>query len=91
MNQPTSTTAVPVTPPFDPLDMKNYGLEKLREIAAGPIMAKAKFIGVPLAILAFLFFTSSGAVRSSSTTRPSCPRALNCLTSTARRASSCFR
>ena len=56
MNQPTSTTAVPVTPPFDPLDMKNYGLEKLREIAAGPIMAKAKFIGVPLAILAFLFF-----------------------------------
>ncbi len=42
--------------PFDPLDMKNYGLEKLREIAAGPIMAKAKFIGVPLAILAFLLF-----------------------------------
>ena len=30
MNKPTST---PVAAPFDPLDMSNYGLEKLREIA----------------------------------------------------------
>jgi sodium-dependent dicarboxylate transporter 2/3/5 len=43
-------------PPFDPLDMRNYGLEMLKDITAGPIMARAKLIGVPLAILAFLFF-----------------------------------
>ncbi len=54
MSQSTSTPAT--TPPFDPLDMRNYGLEKLKDIAVGPVMAKAKFIGVPLAILAFLFF-----------------------------------
>jgi solute carrier family 13 (sodium-dependent dicarboxylate transporter), member 2/3/5 len=42
--------------PFDPLDMRNYELEKLQEIKAGPIMAKARLIGVPLAIVAFLFF-----------------------------------
>jgi len=41
---------------FDPLDMRNYGLEKLKEITAGPIMQKLKLVGVPLAILAFLFF-----------------------------------
>jgi di/tricarboxylate transporter len=56
MKPSATTTATPAAPPFDPLDMSNYGLEKLREIAAGPIMAKAKFIGVPLAILAFAFF-----------------------------------
>jgi anion transporter len=49
-------TATAGTQPFDPLDMRNYGLEKLQEIQAGPIMARAKFIGVPLALLAFLFF-----------------------------------
>ncbi|MBX3650116.1 MAG: anion permease [Burkholderiales bacterium] len=43
-------------PAFDPLDMRNYGLEKLQEIQAGPWMAKLKFVGVPLAILAFMFF-----------------------------------
>jgi anion transporter len=43
-------------PPFNPLDMRNYGLEKLKEIKAGPWMARAKLAGVPLAILAFLFF-----------------------------------
>lgn len=41
---------------IDPLDMRNYGLEKLQDIQAGPIMARAKLIGVPLAILAFCFF-----------------------------------
>ena len=41
---------------FDPLDMRNYGLEKLKDITAGPIMQKLKLVGVPLAILAFLFF-----------------------------------
>ena len=43
-------------PAFDPLDMRNYGLEKLQEIQAGPWMAKLKLVGVPLAILAFMFF-----------------------------------
>ena len=52
----SQTVAVTATPPFDPLDMRNYGLEKLREIEAGPWMSRAKFIGVPLAILAFMFF-----------------------------------
>ena len=57
MSQSSSATTVPLTvPPFDPLDMRNYGLEKLREIEAGPWMSRAKFIGVPLAILAFMFF-----------------------------------
>lgn len=51
-----ATPATALKPPFDPLDMRNYGLEKLQVIEAGPIMARAKFIGVPLAILAFLFF-----------------------------------
>lgn len=41
---------------FDPLDMRNYSLEKFKEIKAGPIMQKMKLIGVPLAILAFLYF-----------------------------------
>ena len=47
-------TATIGTQPFDPLDMRNYGLEKLQEIQAGPIMARAKFIGVPLALLAMV-------------------------------------
>lgn len=55
-----SSSAAPVSTsvaqPFDPLDMRNYGLEKLQEIKAGTWMARAKLIGVPLAILAFLFF-----------------------------------
>ena len=41
---------------FDPLDMKNYSIEKLQEIKSGKWMSQAKFIGVPVAILAFLFF-----------------------------------
>lgn len=55
----TTTTSVPTgsaAPPFDPLDMRNYGLEKLKDIAAGPWMARAKLLGVPLGVLAFLFF-----------------------------------
>ncbi|MBL0088411.1 MAG: anion permease [Ideonella sp.] len=54
---PTTAPAVATTAaPFDPLDMRNYGLEKLKEIAAGPWMARAKLLGVPLGVLAFLFF-----------------------------------
>ena len=55
MSQAAATTTATI-PPVDPLDMRNYGLEKLHEIQAGPWMSRAKFIGVPLAILAFMFF-----------------------------------
>jgi anion transporter len=55
MSEPTVSTSAG-KPAFDPLDMKNYGLEKLQEIAAGPWMGRLKLIGVPLAILAFMFF-----------------------------------
>lgn len=41
---------------FDPLDMSNYSLEKFKEIKAGIWMERIKFIGMPLAILLFLFF-----------------------------------
>ena len=41
---------------FDPLDMRNYSLEKFKEIKAGPIMQRLKLIGVPLAVLLFLMF-----------------------------------
>lgn len=36
--------------------MRNYGLEKLKDIAAGPWMTRAKLVGVPLGLLAFLYF-----------------------------------
>jgi sodium-dependent dicarboxylate transporter 2/3/5 len=51
-----SPAAANVTPPFDPLDMRNYGLEKLKDIAAGPWMARAKLVGVPLGLFAFFYF-----------------------------------
>lgn len=41
---------------FDPLDMRNYSLEKLKEIKSGPLMKKFKLVGVPLALFSFLFF-----------------------------------
>ncbi len=47
----TATTA-----PFDPLDMRNYSLEKFKDIKAGVWMNRFKLIGVPLAIFFFLFF-----------------------------------
>lgn len=56
MSQAATPQTAAARPPFDPLDMRNYGLEKLQEIQAGVWMNRAKFIGVPLAILAFLFF-----------------------------------
>ncbi len=42
--------------PFDPLDMKNYALEKLPEMKAGRLLETFKIIGVPLALLVFLYF-----------------------------------
>ncbi len=56
MSEAAMPPSAATKPPFDPLDMRNYGLEKLQEIQAGPWMSRAKYIGVPLAILAFLFF-----------------------------------
>ena len=40
------------TPPnsFDPLDMRNYMLEKLPEMKGGVWADRVKFAGVPLAI-----------------------------------------
>lgn len=43
-------------PAFDPLDMRNYSLEKFKDIKAGTWMERLKLVGVPLAILSFLFF-----------------------------------
>lgn len=51
-----ATAAAERVPGIDPLDMRNYGLEKLKEIKAGPWMQKAKLVGVPLAIIAFMYF-----------------------------------
>ncbi len=42
--------------PFDPLDMKNYSLEKLPVMKAGRLLEMFKVIGVPLALLVFLYF-----------------------------------
>lgn len=53
---PSPPSPSAATPPFDPLDMRNYGLEKLQEIKAGPWMERAKFIGVPLALFLFFYF-----------------------------------
>ena len=52
----TPQAAMPKAASFDLLDMRNYGIEKLKEIKAGAWMQRAKFIGVPLGVLAFLYF-----------------------------------
>ncbi len=49
-----SSTAAIMT--FDPLDMRNYSLEKFKDIKAGVWAERIKFIGIPLAIFAFLYF-----------------------------------
>ena len=41
---------------FDPLDMRNYSLEKLPEMKGGRLADIIKMIGVPLAVFLFLFF-----------------------------------
>lgn len=48
------TTAAKV--PFDPLDLSNYALEKLPNIHGGVWMDRVKLVGVPIAILTFLYF-----------------------------------
>lgn len=42
--------------PFDPLDMRNYALERLPEMKAGRLLETFKVVGVPLAVIVFLFF-----------------------------------
>jgi sodium-dependent dicarboxylate transporter 2/3/5 len=42
--------------PFDPLDMRNYALEKLPVMKAGWLLETFKVVGVPLALLVFLYF-----------------------------------
>jgi anion transporter len=50
-------SAVPAAKPaFDPLDLKNYALEKLPELPAGVWSKRLKLIGVPIALLVFLYF-----------------------------------
>ena len=51
-----NTNAGTVEGRLDPLDMKNYSIGNLKEIAAGPWMESFKFIGMPLGILLFLYF-----------------------------------
>ena len=41
---------------FDPLDMRNYSLEKLPEMKSGKLGDIIKIIGVPLAVFLFLYF-----------------------------------
>ena len=41
---------------FDPLDLRNYSLERLPDIKAGVWMERLKLVGVPLAVLVFLYF-----------------------------------
>lgn len=50
------TMPSPATPRFDPLDMRNYSIGNLKDMAAGPWMERAKLAGVPLAVLLFLYF-----------------------------------
>lgn len=58
MNQTLSPdmTESRAVPAFDPLDMRNYALINFKEIKAGVWMNRAKMVGVPLAVLVFLFF-----------------------------------
>ena len=41
---------------FDPLDMRNYTLEKLPEMKGGVWVDRVKFVGIPLAVFMFLYF-----------------------------------
>lgn len=45
-----------MAPAFDPLDMRNYTLERLPEMKGGVWMERVKFAGVPLAVFFFLYF-----------------------------------
>ena len=55
MSPNESTTSAPAAA-FDPLDLRNYSLERFKEIRPGRLMAALKMYGVPIAIIAFFFF-----------------------------------
>ena len=42
--------------PFDPLDLRNYSLEKFKDIKPGRIMESLKVYGFPIAVVLFFFF-----------------------------------
>ncbi|WP_147821027.1 SLC13 family permease [Salidesulfovibrio onnuriiensis] len=56
MNTPIDKNPALKCDSFDPLDMRNYSLEKLPTLPAGPIMEMIKRFGVPLAVLFFCIF-----------------------------------
>ncbi|KAF0167157.1 MAG: sodium/sulfate symporter [Rhodocyclaceae bacterium] len=51
-----ASASTKATPHRDPLDMRNYNIGNFKEMAAGPWMARAKLVGVPLALVLFLYF-----------------------------------
>lgn len=55
----TSTASAPAAndaTSVDPLDMRNYEIASLKENHGGPWMARARLLGVPLAVFFLLFF-----------------------------------
>lgn len=53
---PSKIVASAAAEAFDPLDLRNYSLERFKEIKPGRIMESLKLYGVPIAIIAFFFF-----------------------------------
>lgn len=53
---PKDFSPAPACHTMDPLDMRNYSLEKLPTLPAGPLMQWVKKFGVPLAIIFFVTF-----------------------------------
>lgn len=51
-----SDATAPKNIPFDPLDLRNYSLEKLPVIKGGILAERVKFMGVPLALALFCYF-----------------------------------
>lgn len=51
---PDTASTAPASP--DPLDMRNYQIARLSENHGGPWMARARLLGVPLALFLLLFF-----------------------------------
>ncbi len=53
---PATGSSAAVAGAFDPLDLRNYSLERFKEIKPGRLMAAVKAYGVPIAIAVFFFF-----------------------------------
>ncbi len=52
----STNQAQAVQPEFDPLDMKNYSLDKLPELKGGKWSARFKLVGTPLGVFFFLYY-----------------------------------